>query len=140
MKNKAPLSLMEQLIMLLVFALTAALCLQIYVFSAQISRRSEAQAHAVIAVQNTAESVKFCRGDVSRYPRVLGGAGTAQQWEIRYDENWEETSHNQAAYRVLVTPEASPLSALGRASVKAVTEAGDVLFSISVSWQEVSHE
>ena len=126
--------------MLLVFALTAALCLQIYVFSAQISRRSEAQAHAVIAVQNTAESVKFCRGDVSRYPRVMGGAGTAQQWEIRYDENWEETSHNQAAYRVLVTPEASPLSALGRASVKAVTESGDVLFSISVSWQEVSHE
>ena len=43
MKNKAPLSLMEQLIMLLVFALSVALCLQIFVFSAQISRRCDAQ-------------------------------------------------------------------------------------------------
>ena len=29
MKNKAPLSLMEQLVMLLVFALSAVLCLQL---------------------------------------------------------------------------------------------------------------
>ena len=139
MKNKAPLSLMEQLIMLLVFALSAALCLQIYVFSAQISRRSEATGHAVTAVQNTAESVKFCRGNVSRYPQLLGGTGTSQQWEIGYNENWEKTSASEAAYRILITPEATSLPALGRASVTALTETDEVLFSVSVSWQEVAY-
>ena len=139
MKNKAPLSLMEQLIMLLVFALSAALCLQIYVFSAHISRRSEATGHAVTAVQNTAESVKFCRGNVSRYPQLLGGTGTSQQWEIGYNENWEKTSAPQAAYRILITPEVTSLPALGRASVTAVTKTDEVLFSVSVSWQEVAY-
>ena len=43
MKNKAPLALMEQLVMLLVFALAAALCLQIYALSGKVSRRGEAQ-------------------------------------------------------------------------------------------------
>ena len=41
MKSKAPLMLMEQMIMLLVFALAAALCLQAFVKSEQLSSRSE---------------------------------------------------------------------------------------------------
>lgn len=139
MKNKAPLSLMEQLIMLLVFALSVALCLQIFVFSAQISRRCEAQGHAVTAVQNTAETLKFCRGDVSCYRQFLGGSGNAQQWEIGYDENWDATSSKQAVYRILITPEPTSLSTLGRASIRALTETGQELFSVTVSWQEVTH-
>ena len=140
MKNKAPLSLMEQLIMLLVFALSAALCLQIYVFSGQISRRSEARSHAVTAVQNAAESVKACRGNTSRYPQLLGGAGTGELWEIGYDDFWQEVPPLQASYRVLITPEVTPLPTLGRASVSAVTKSDDVLFSVTVSWQEVAYE
>lgn len=139
MKNKAPLSLMEQLIMLLVFALSVALCLQIFVFSAQISRRCEAQGYAVTTVQNTAESVKLCRGDITRYPQLLGGTGNALQWEIGYDEHWEETSPTQATYRVLITPESTSLPALGRASICALTETGQELFSVTVSWQEVAY-
>lgn len=138
MKNKAPLSLMEQLVMLLVFALSAALCLQIYVLSEQISHRCEAQAHAVTAVQNTAESVKFCRGNVSQYPHLLGGSGTSQQWEIGYDHNWTAVSTGQTAYRVVITPESTPLPTLGKAVITAMTEAEDILFSVTVSWQEVA--
>lgn len=140
MKNKAPLSLMEQLVMLLVFALSAALCLQIYVLSGQISRRCEAQGHAVSTVQNTAETVKFCLGDVSRYPQLLGGTGTSRQWEIGYDENWEQTPSRQAVYRILVIPESPSLPTLGSASVTAMTKTDEVLFSVCVSWQEVDHE
>ena len=140
MKNKAPLSLMEQLMMLLIFALSAALCLQIYVLSGQISRRCEAQGHAVTAVQNAAESVKLCRGDVSRYPQSLGGAGTSRKWEIGYDDNWEAVPPEQAAYRILVIPEATPLPTLGKAVITAVTETEDILFSVTVSWQEAAYE
>ena len=41
MRSKAPLILMEQMVMLLVFALAAALCLQAFVKSDSLSSRSE---------------------------------------------------------------------------------------------------
>ena len=140
MKNKAPLSLMEQLCMLLVFALSAALCLQIYVFSAQLSRRSEARGQAVTQVQNAAESIKYCKGDAAQYPALLGGEGDEQRWIICYDESWEKTSPEQASYRIIVDAVDSGLDTLGQCEITALTKENDELFSIVVSWQEVAHE
>ena len=55
MKSKAPLLLMEQMIMLLVFSLAAALCLQAFVKSDASSRRIQNRDAAVNLVQNVAE-------------------------------------------------------------------------------------
>ena len=60
MKNKAPLPMMEQLIMILVFALTASLCLQGFSLADRMSRRHEAREQAVVLAQNTAETLKAC--------------------------------------------------------------------------------
>ena len=54
MRSKAPLALMEQLVMVLVFALAAALCVQVFVLSYQTSRRNEARDRAVLEAQNAA--------------------------------------------------------------------------------------
>ena len=43
MRSKAPLVLMEQLVMVLVFALAAALCVQVFVLSDQTSRNYAAR-------------------------------------------------------------------------------------------------
>ena len=48
MRSKTPLAMMEQLLMLLVFALAALVCLQVFVFSGQTSRRNEARDRAVL--------------------------------------------------------------------------------------------
>ena len=140
MKNKAPLSLMEQLIMLLVFALSAALCLQIYVLSNQISRRCEIRGQAVTVVQNAAESVKYCKGDISQYQRLLGGSGDPEQWNIGYDVNWKTCLPDQACYHLRIIPERTSLPTLARARVSAFTQSDEELFSVTVSWQEVLHE
>ena len=58
MRQRPPLILMEQMIMLLVFALAAALCLQAFVKSDGISKRSEARDRAVILCQNVAETLQ----------------------------------------------------------------------------------
>ena len=58
MKNKASLALMEQLMILLVFALCAALCLQAFVGADRIARENQARDEAIILAQNTAESLK----------------------------------------------------------------------------------
>ena len=48
MKSKAPLALMEQLVMVLVFALAAALCVQAFFASDRMSRQGEARDRAVL--------------------------------------------------------------------------------------------
>ena len=58
MKNKTSLLLMEQLVMILVFALCAALCLQCFVAADRISRETGLRDEAVLLAQNTAESLK----------------------------------------------------------------------------------
>lgn len=58
MKNKASLMLMEQLVMILVFALCAALCLQCFVAADRISEETALRDEAVLLAQNTAESLK----------------------------------------------------------------------------------
>ena len=40
-RSKAPLALMEQIIMILVFALTAAVCMQAFVYSSNLSKQGE---------------------------------------------------------------------------------------------------
>ena len=64
MKSKAPLALMEQMVMLLVFALAAALCLQAFVKSDEISLKSQAKSNAALAAQNTAEIIRHSGGSL----------------------------------------------------------------------------
>ena len=138
MKNKAPLALMEQLVMLLVFALAAALCLQVFVLSDQMSRHCEERDQAVTAVQNAAETLKGCGGDLDAGVRILGGTSDGSQWKIGYDADWQQTAVDQAVYQVLVVlaPTKEPL--LGSAEVLAQTMEGEQLFQLAVSWQEVA--
>ena len=135
MKNKAPLALMEQLIMLLVFALAAALCLQVFALSGSISRRCEAQAFAATAVQNVAETVKHNRGDLSAF-----AGSDATQALIGYDVQWQETAIENAEYLIFVVPEETNLTGLGKAAVTARTSEGEELFAVDVCWQEVRCE
>lgn len=139
MKNKAPLALMEQLIMLLVFALAAGLCLQVFVLSDLMSGRYEAQDRAVPEVQNVAEVLKACEGELETCAAVYGGTVSDTKWEIGYDAQWNKVPAQQAEYRVAaVLQEGQAL--LGSAEVSALTSDGEVLFGITVSWQEAAHE
>ena len=77
MRSKAPLALMEQLVMVLVFALAAALCVQAFVLSDQTSRRNEARDRAVLEAQNAAEELKSVHGDFQQMTELYGAVGMA---------------------------------------------------------------
>ena len=140
MKNKAPLALMEQLIMLLIFALAAALCLQIFALSGKISRRCEAMGHAVTTVQNVAETMKAYQGDLSQHFSLLTDSEENSPARISYDADWEEVSPEQAVYHILVTSKNSSVPGLGQAEISARTTQNDELFCITVCWQEGIYE
>ena len=57
-RSKTPLALMEQMVMVLVFALAAALCVQVFVLSDRTSRYGEARDRALLEAQSAAEALK----------------------------------------------------------------------------------
>lgn len=125
MKNRASLVLMEQLMMILVFALAAALCLRIFAAADRTSREMELRDRAVVMAQNGAETVKACKGDLPKAAEMLGGsAGGGSLTAVRDGLTLE------------IKRISTEIPGLGRAEVS-VTASEEVLFSLTTAWQEV---
>ncbi len=117
MRNKSPLALMEQILMVLVFALSAALCLQGFTLANRISARLENRNQAVALAQNAAELVKYYDGDFTQAERQLNGT---------WDEN---------ILHLEITPAVSASPFLGAAQIKVLHEE-EIVFEIIVAWQK----
>jgi hypothetical protein len=136
MRSKAPLALMEQLVMVLVFALAAALCVQVFVLSDQTSRRNEARDRAVLAAQNLAEALKG--GDVSTYLSEMQGSVNGNSGVIVfYDADWQcvTAGADNIAYYAQSQYVETPTDWLWQAEISVCQADGTVLFSIPVAGQ-----
>ena len=122
MRNKSPLALMEQVLMVLIFALAAALCLQGFVLANRISERMETQNCAVTLAQNAAEMLKYYSGDPEK---------TAQQLETTRDGDMLLKENLQ----LKIVPVDSAVPLLGAAKIT-VLQKEEILFEITVAWQE----
>ena len=144
MKSKAPLLLMEQMVMLLVFALAAALCLQAFVKSDGLTRRSEARDRAMTLCQSAAEAIRQS-GDVETGLTLACGTVPKQRdgfgFFVSYDENWEVLADEarSGSYTLRAMELDSDVAGLGKANVEAFRwNAGTMesIFVIEVAWQE----
>ena len=122
MRSKATLVLMEQLIMVLVFAIAAALCLRVFAGSGNLSKQYEMTDRAVLEAQAVAESLKHSKTE------PFDG-----QLTVSYDENWLPTS-DAAAYYLHITC-SRPNSYLVQANISVCTADGKELFALPVAWQ-----
>ena len=144
MKSKAPLALIEQTVMALVFALAAALCIQAFVKADRISARSEERSRAALAAQDAAELIRYSGGDMghalSRAGELLGGNYEQGTLYIDYDEDWNRTDGN-GVYRLTAQGVPVEESGLQKALVQVVTaDSGEpeLLFELEAAWLEVS--
>lgn len=122
MKDKAPLLLMEQLIMILVFALTAALCLRGFAHASQVSRDIRQREQAVLLAQSAAEELKVShkQNNTCYYDKMLEAVDGQEDW----------------CYRVEVLPQVSDISGLGQAQIRVDSTDTENLFALTVGWQE----
>lgn len=127
MKNKAPLPLMEQLIMILVFALTAALCLRGFSLANQMSRRQQARQEAVLLAQNTAECLKNNHGSYEATAIQLNGTWDGTHLTISYQDD----------LYLKAVPVATDSPFWGCAQIQ-VLGPQELLFELTVAWQEVN--
>lgn len=119
MKSRASLVLMEQLVMILVFALCAALCLGLFARADALSRETELQDRAVVLAQSVADAVKACRGDLDEAARIAGGEDAG---DLILD----------------LVPLPQRIPGLGEASVAVFdAQTGQLLVCLNAAWQEV---
>ena len=116
MKSKAPLPFMEQVIMILVFAITAALCLKGFAAANTLSLQQERKNAAVILAQNAAETLKATGGDYEALANV---------------------DRDDDALTLKATPKDTDNPFLGAADIKVFYEE-ELLLQISAAWQEVN--
>ena len=125
MKNKTILPLLEQMIMILIFALAAAFCLQGFAAASRISKRQAVLTEAVVDVQNTAEILKSSHGDYELAADLLQGVWVDDQLQIQTD-----------AYTVIAQEAEEESDFLASSNIQVCYE-DEILYSIIVSWQEV---
>ena len=124
MRNKAPLALLEQILMLLIFALAAVICLRVFLWSDDTSRHSARRDEALIHAQTVAETVKAHGGDFTAAAAALHG--TVENGALVIDgEDYTLRAERQA-----------PTPYLGRAEIMVESD-GETLFTLPIAWQEV---
>lgn len=142
MRSKAPLAMMEQIVMLAVFALAAALCLQAFVKSDKMSKDSEARDRAMTICQSAAEAVRNSGGDLEKAAELLGipyGAYAQEEpdFSAHYSGDWTLSDTREYAYVLRAEPMDSGVDGLGKASVKMLSASDQkVIFELEVCWQE----
>ena len=137
MKRNTALILLELVIMLLVFSLAAALCLQAFTWADIRSRESGQKDAAYVRIQNAAEVLKHHRGDFALAARDLGGRWNGESWTMHFDALWRNTS-SASAFCLQVKPVAGEIRYLGTAILTVSDADGTVLAELTVSWQEVA--
>lgn len=140
MRSKAPLALMEQAVMVLVFALAAALCLRVFVWSDQASRDNEARDRALLLAQSAAEIMKQAGGDMPRAQEAvveqLGGQLSQGLYFSFYDGDWQPVEQDGAVYCLETQGEPTDVPGLWRADVRVSRESdGLLLVRLPVAWQ-----
>ena len=113
MRSKASLFLMEQLVMILVFSLAAALCLRLFVRTQEISLGTTRRDAAVVIAQNGAGLLK-AGSDADEIERIL----------------------TSAPYAVQIQTMPGEIPGLNQAEVVVIFEEEE-LFSLIVGYQEV---
>ena len=101
-ESKAPLVLMEQVIMVLVFALVSAVCIQAFALARTTSLRMTERDHAMKVSQTLAETVKACVGDPEAVCKEIGGGIDGEQLFFYYDSDWKVVSTSaDASFRMV---------------------------------------
>ena len=112
MKSKASLQLMELLVMILVFALAAAMCLEVFARAGEISEETARRDQAVVMAANAAEILKATAGDISAAEAV-----------------------SREGYRVTVLPGQPRQPGLAEAEIQVFFQE-ELLFRLNTGWQE----
>ena len=138
-RSRFTLFLMEQLVVILVFAICAAACVRILTESYFMATDSRNTGNAIQAAESAAECYKAVKGDVAKVAEIMGGASSGTSGAgvafIYYDEDWTVCSELRASYRMRLTSGSETVGPVrlypGELSVEKLD--GEVLLALTVT-------
>ena len=134
-RSRSTLFLMEQLIVILVFAVCAAVCVSIFADSYLMQVGSADMKNALSAAESGAECFKAYSGDLEKASLILEGSVTATgALEVFYDGQWKPCAEGDAEFYLLLTESesgGSPLLLFGDLTVLRIS--GEELTSLSLA-------
>ena len=145
-RSKSTLFLMEQLIVVAIFAMCAAACVRILTASYFMATETRQMNNAIRAAENGAECYKAVFGDVGKTAEILGGRYVsidgADAAVVYYDRDWRVSAESDAHYMLRLVSgiaEGGPFAVLpGELSVE--TLAGEEILAFTVAarglWDE----
>lgn len=133
-EGKAPLVLMEQAIMILVFALAAAICIQAFVKANQMSVLGEQLDTGVSLSETAAELLKSSHGDLSNLAGQLEEKGLKVQ-----QKDTQLTAENSDKLVMTVTLTEATEDVAG-AAITIQNPSGQEIYQIEVKWQVTDSE
>ena len=96
--SRSMLFLMEQIIVITIFAICVAVCVRILVESYMITTDAVDTKNALLAAESAAESHRAFFGDTERIANILGGSVSGNSLSIYFDDNWQAVSAANASF------------------------------------------
>jgi type II secretory pathway pseudopilin PulG len=101
-RSRSTLFLIEQLIVVAVFAICSAACVRILTSAYFDARKSRDVSNAILVAESAAESYKSVSGNIDKVSEIMDGvregAGSTDSITIYYDKEWASCSKNEAQY------------------------------------------
>ncbi|MCL2703736.1 MAG: hypothetical protein FWE91_09035 [Defluviitaleaceae bacterium] len=101
--SRYALFLIEQLLVILVFALCAAVCVSIFADSYIMAGKTGDQNHAITIAGSGAEAFKSVGNNAGRLAELLGGITDGDAVRVYYGTDWRLANHNNAVYEMTLT-------------------------------------
>jgi len=146
-RSKSTLFLIEQLIVIAVFALCAAACISILANAYFMARDSRDISNALLAAESVADSFKAVSGDFEQTAQILGRAADHADDDnlikLFFDSDWLSSSEADAQFVLQLIPDnhgsQAPALSINTLTVARIT--GDELVSFPVAVRQViAHE
>lgn len=102
MKSKSMLFLMELIVVILFFSLSAAISLKIFAEARTMSNEGRDFGKASVISQSCAEVYKNQKGNISAVSEILGGTKKDNSLEFYYDNEWDECSESNSTFTVII--------------------------------------
>ncbi len=130
--SKSGLFLLEMLIIIVFFAATSAICVRLFVYSAQLSDRSSALTEAMVRAQSAAEAVKAAEGDETLLESLLHGDWENGVLRVFYNQDFQALPDDEDAQYILTVEQDLDGSGLLAATVTVAKENGETICTLPV--------
>lgn len=90
-RSKNGLFLMELMAVILFFSISAAICLQMFVYASNTADKAENLTQATLSARSVAACYQATGGDLTQAADILSGFAQDDILQIGYDDQWQTT-------------------------------------------------